>query len=228
MRSYFASPHRACRDRSHPPPWAPPFSAVPQVCHNRSLRLRLSRTWGIPVSFSSFIPATGRPRFARTPRSRASLWGIMYARSPLPPDGDRRFRADYFLPGRPIRDAPALDAFLPIASGASQTTASRRLLCPCGLSNLFFLCCPVPADFAPLRLPRPGVAAVVAVTCGHGNRLLIVRLLRDAADTSCAVTAASLRLSSIISPLTGDLGSLGRRSVGISCAVSPDSPCLRP
>ncbi|MFA6411789.1 MAG: hypothetical protein WCW53_03765 [Syntrophales bacterium] len=119
-----------------------------------------------------------------------------------------------------------MDAFLPIASGASQTTASRRLLCPSGLSNLFFLSfCPAWADFAPLRLPEPGVVAVVAVTCGHGNRLLIMWLLRDAADTSYAVTAASLRFSSIISPLTDDLGSLGRRTAGISCAVFPDIPC---
>ena len=47
-------------------------------------------------------------------------------------------------------DAPKTSS-LPIASGASQTTAARRLLCPCGLSYLFFV--PVPANFASLRLP---------------------------------------------------------------------------
>ena len=45
-------------------------------------------------------------------------------------------------------DAPKPGS-LPIASGASQTTALRRLLCPCGLSYLSFV--PVPADFASLR-----------------------------------------------------------------------------
>jgi|LSQX01.2.fsa_nt_gb hypothetical protein len=58
-------------------------------------------------------------------------------------------------------DAPKPGS-LPIASGASQTTAMRRLLCPCGLSYLSFV--PVPADFASLRLPRPDVIAAIAVT----------------------------------------------------------------
>ena len=40
------------------------------------------------------------------PEAGLTFMCIRYARSPLTPDGNRRLRADYFLPGRPMRDAP--------------------------------------------------------------------------------------------------------------------------
>jgi hypothetical protein len=40
-------------------------------------------------------------------------------------------------------------------------------------------------------------------------------VLREAADTSCAVTAASLRYSFFPAPPPGDLTSLGRPEVGL-------------
>ena len=114
-RSCCASPLRACRARTFPPPGAPSCFIVPQSRHS-------------PVIRVSFFVHFG-------------------------------YRATSLC-----SDAPKPGS-LPIASGVSQTTAARRLLYPCGLSYLFlFYLRPVPADFALLRLPRPGVIAAVAVT----------------------------------------------------------------
>ncbi|MFA6411785.1 MAG: hypothetical protein WCW53_03745 [Syntrophales bacterium] len=51
---------------------------------------------------------------------------------------------------------------------------------------------------------------------GAVTRPLIMLVLRDTADTSCAVTAVSLRSFFLLSPLSGALAFLGRRTAGIS------------
>ncbi len=50
---------------------------------------------------------------------------------------------------------------------------------------------------------------------GHVSALLPLVVLRDTADTSCAVTAASLRSSFILSPPPAGLASLGRPEAGL-------------
>ena len=119
------------------------------------------------------------------------------------------------------------------ASGASQTTATRRLLCPCILSNLSFLFTPRPgrlrfaqtAQAGRYRSGRRVPYRRAALGTGHVSALLLLMVLREAADTSCAVTAASLRSSFFPALPPGDLTSLGRPEAWILQAVSPDRPC---
>jgi len=109
------------------------------------------------------------------------------------------------------------------ASGASQTTATRRLLCPCILSNLSFLFTPRPgrlrfaqtAQAGRYRSGRRVPYRRAALGTGHVSALLPLVVLRDTADTSCAVTAASLRSSFILSPPPAGLASLGRPEAGL-------------
>ncbi len=106
------------------PRGAPSCVIVPQSRHSPSLRDGTVTALGSRF-LSSFTSAAGRPRFARTPRSRAHF--------PSPPGPRRRtLRGDCFAP------------------------ASCR--------TFLFSLLPVPADFALLRLPRPGVIAAVTVT----------------------------------------------------------------
>lgn len=135
---------------------------------------------GILVSFSSFAPATGRPRFARTLRSRAHF--------PSPP-GRRR---------RPLSG----DCFAPAAcrtfslSPSRQTSLRSDCLGGCYRSD---------------RRDPPAAS----LWTGHVSALLLLMVLREAADTSCAVTAASLRSSFFPAPPPGDLTSLGRPEAGL-------------
>ena len=124
-------------------PHPPPTLTGPSLPGEVMLRITPS---GLPVPLPS--APKGSPLFHCTPE-------------PSQPLASRR---DCHGPGIPVfffvhsgyratslcSDAPKPGS-LPIASGASQTTALRRLLCPCGLSYLSFV--PVPADFASLRLP---------------------------------------------------------------------------
>ncbi|MDX9823022.1 MAG: hypothetical protein RBT20_13885, partial [Syntrophales bacterium] len=80
--------------------------------------------------------------------------------------------------------------------------AARRLLCPCILSNLSFLFTPRPGR---LRFAQTAQAGryrsghrdppAASLWTGQVSALLLLLVLREAADTSCAVTAASLRSS---------------------------------
>jgi len=116
-------------------------------------------------------------------------------------------------PARRLTSAPVRPQGLPACLRATPDDRFTATGSPLRQKVLFP--CPAPADFAALRLPRPGVIADVAVTCGHGNRLLLMLVLRDAADTGFAVTTASLRSLLSISPPPGDLGSLGRPEAGV-------------
>jgi len=131
-------------------------------------------------------------------------------------------------------DAPKPGSLL-IASGASQTTAARRLLCPCGLSNLFFLLftpCPGRLRFAQTALAgryRSGHRDPPAASLwtGHVSALLfLLMVLREAADTGCAVTAVSLRSHSLY-PASGRPRfprTLGSRAFLSGIARQPLSP----
>jgi len=140
----------------------------------------LSRPWDSGFCLLSFAPATGRPRFARTPRSRAHF--------PSPP-GRRR---------RPLRG----DCFAPAACRTFSLSPSRQtsLRSDC-LGGCY-------------RSDRRDPPAASPGT-GHGFRLLFLLVLREAADTCCAVTAASLRSSFFPALPPGDLASLGRPEAGL-------------
>ena len=186
-RSCCASPLRACRARTFPPPGAPSCFVVPQSRHSPSLRDGTVTTLGFGF-LSSFAPATGRPRFARTSRRRAHF--------PSPP-GRRR---------RPLRG----DCFAPAAchtfslSPSRQTSLRSDCLGGCYRSD---------------RRDPPAAS----LWTGHVSALLLLMVLREAADTCCAVTAASLRSSFFPAPLPGDLASLGRPEAELFCAVLPYS-----
>jgi len=182
MRSCCASPHRACRSRSLPPPRAPPCFIVPQSRHSPSLRDGTVTALGFRF-FSSFIPATGRPRFARTPRSRAHF--------PSPP-GRRR---------RPLCG----DCFAP---AACRTFSFLFTPCP---GRLRFVQTAQAGRYRSGRRDPPAAS----LWTGHVSALLLLMVLREAADTSCAVTAASLRYSFFLSPPPGDLTFLGRPEAGL-------------
>jgi len=92
----------------HPsaPRGLPLVSLCPRAVTAPRFATGLSRPWDSGFFLRS-LRLPGDLALLRTPRSRAhSSHCIRYARSPLTPNGDRRLRADYFLPGRPMRDAP--------------------------------------------------------------------------------------------------------------------------
>jgi hypothetical protein len=166
-RSCCASPHRACRAHSHPPPEAPSYSAVSHCRHSRSLCFATVTALGIPVSFS-FAPASGRPHCVRTPSSRAHI---------LSPPGRRR---------RPLRG----DCFAPAASwcsGTQQSRAAPRLPRPSS-----FILSPPPAGLGSLGRPEAGHSERYCPTapchllksetggCGHFSGPSSGRHMRDA------------------------------------------------
>jgi len=178
MRSCCASPHRACRARTLPPPGG-------------SLLFRC-------------VPEPSQPLASRQDCHGPGILFFFFVHS--------GYQATSLC-----SDAPKPGS-LPIASGASQTTAARRLLCPCGLSNLFLR--PGRLRFAQTALAgcyRSGRRDPYRATLetGHVSALLPLVVLRDTADTSCAVTAASLRSSFILSPPPAGLASLGRPEAGL-------------
>jgi len=122
MRSCSASPHRACRARSLPPPWGSLLFRCASEPSQSLASLRDCHGSGIPVSFS-FTPAPVRPRFARTPRSWAHI--------PSPPGRRRRpLRGDCFAPAacRTFSLSPSRQTSL--CSDCSGRALSQRLPCP--------------------------------------------------------------------------------------------------
>jgi len=108
-----------------PAPFRPQGRPLVSLCSRAVTAPRfatgLSRLWDSGFFLRS-LRLPGDLALLGRPEAGLTFKCLQYARSPLTPDGDRRLRA----------------AFL-FLSGASQSTAARRLLCPCGLLNLFFL-----------------------------------------------------------------------------------------
>jgi|GEM_PF-2226041 len=163
------------------PRGAPSCVIVPQSRHSPSLRDGTVTALGSRF-LSSFTSAAGRPRFARTLRSRAHF--------PSPP-GRRR---------RPLRG----DCLAPAACRTFSIFPPRA-------GRLRFAQTALAGRYRSGHRDPPDAS----LWTGHGSALLLLLMvLREATDTSCAVTAASLRSSFFPTPPLGDLASLGRPEAG--------------